>query len=180
MKQTILNHFPNCSNLTCTCNIQRDSFEVITPKQVKIYDEDTKDKATPSKVVNLTSEGLVEIENQLTEDFTFLKIDECLIISKENRKCDCAIYNSKEFYFIELKDTKTKGRSKAKKEAVGQLEATIKLFSGINFGKRMKKCVIGLRTKNPFIIQTSSNTRRAIFNDTYGFELLEGSKIELT
>ena len=101
MKQIILNHFPNCSNLNCSCNIQRDSFETIILKQVRIYDEDTNDKATPSKIVDIKDEGLVEVENQLIEDFTFLKIDECLVISKENRKCDCAIYNSKEFYFIQ-------------------------------------------------------------------------------
>jgi hypothetical protein len=180
MKQIILNHFSNCTNINCPCVIKTDSFEIISTKNVKIFDEDIPNKNTPSKIVNITSKGLLEVDNKLSEDFTFLKIDECLIISKENRKCDCAIYNSKEFYFIELKDTKTSGRKKAKKEAVKQLESTIKLFSTIDFGSRIKNCIIGLRTENPSIIQSSKNSKKAYFKDNYNFYLMEGSKIKLT
>lgn len=153
-------------------------FKEITEREIYIYDEDTDGKDTPCKIVT-KEQGQFTVYNKLKENFTFFPIDEGLIVSKENRKCDFAIYNSTSFYFVELKNVKTNRRKAAKKEAVKQLEATLLTFFNIDFENRKKHAIIGMKTVKPYIIKASTNTKRAYFKDTYQTYLEEGSLIEL-
>lgn len=155
-------------------------FKEITEREIYIYDEDVDGKGTPCKIVS-KGNGQFTIVNANNQSYTFFPIDEGLIVSKENRKCDFAIYNSTSFYFVELKNVKTNRRKAAKKEAVKQLEATLLTFFNFNidFENRKKHAIIGMKTVKPYIIKASTNTKRAYFKDTYQTYLEEGSLIEL-
>ena len=72
--------------------------------------------------------GEFEVANNTSDPIKFLKIDSCVSNSSDNTRCDCAIYNSDTFCFIELKCIKPTSFSKNRKKAEKQLEATIEEF----------------------------------------------------
>jgi hypothetical protein len=83
------------------------------------------------------------------EDFTKIKIDNCLISSKSDQKCDYGFIriSNNDFYFVELK-------GKAVQKAYDQIISTLYLFE-TNFIKIPKNNRFG------FIVSSSASVPRA-------------------
>lgn len=82
---------------------------------------------TPCHFGQLTNKGF-RIENPDQLEIHLLKVDHCLLTNIEQnlKKCDCIIFDSRFFCFVELKLNTTRQLSEAIKEAIIQLEATIR------------------------------------------------------
>lgn len=78
-----------------------------------------------------TSKKHFTVENPTERDIHFLAIDKCLFFDDVHlqRKCDFAVFDSKTFCFVEIKETKKAGkRSEYSRDAKDQLKATIRTF----------------------------------------------------
>lgn len=69
--------------------------------------------------------GQFEIKNNKERNISFLKIDDCIYTSKDDTRCDCAVFDDKIFCFIELKTCKVNNQSANRKKADNQLKKTI-------------------------------------------------------
>lgn len=86
------------------------------------------------------------------EDFTKIRIDDCLIPSQDDEKCDFGFirHSNNEFYFVELK-------GKDVKKAFSQIVSTIDNFEN-NFIRIAKDKRFGfiVSSKNPLVGQATS------------------------
>lgn len=123
---------------------------------------------TKSKVA---SENGKRFEIASNEDFTRIRIDDCLIPSKLVQKCDFGFirHSSNEFYFVELK-------GKDIKTAFDQIISTIDIFE-TNFIRtpQAKRFGFIVSSKNPLSGQQTNNLKQA-FAKKYG-KLLEVKNI---
>ncbi len=94
--------------------------EVISHSNFFIQD-DIKNKPAYIKYDN----GQFKIINKKQKDINFLKIDDCIYTSKDDTRCDCAIFDDKVFCFIELKTCKINNQNTNRKKADNQLKKTI-------------------------------------------------------
>lgn len=112
---------------------------------------------------NVASENGKRFEINSIESFIRIRIDDCLIPSKQVQKCDFGFvrYSNNEFYFVELK-------GKDVKTAFDQIISTITIFE-TNFiripkGKRFGFIV---SSRNP-LSGTETNNLKQAFAKKYG------------
>lgn len=115
---------------------------------------------TKSKVA---SENGKRFEIDSNEDFTKIRIDDCLISSQRVEKCDFGFirHSNNEFYFVELK-------GKDVKKAFSQIISTLDNFEN-NFIKIPKEKVFGfiVSSRNPLSGAETNNLKQA-FAKKYG------------
>lgn len=120
----------------------------------------------------VASENGKRFEVDSTEDFTRIRIDDCLIPSQQVQKCDFGFvrHSNNEFYFVELK-------GKDVKKAFEQIISTIDNFER-NFIKISKEKRLGfiVSSKNPLVGQ-ETNILKQTFAKKYG-KLLEIKNIQ--
>ena len=104
-------------------NISKDCLHNISKKEFFIIDDENQ---KPSKIVD--SNGQFKVINNIDNNLTFLQIDDCVYKSKDDSRCDCAIYSHSIFSFIELKTCKKKNSKPNRRKAEKQLEETIVKF----------------------------------------------------
>jgi uncharacterized protein YjbI with pentapeptide repeats len=113
------------------------------------------------------SENGKRFEIDSNEDFTKIRIDDCLIPSQEVQKCDFGFvrHSNNEFYFVELK-------GKDVKKALNQIANTITIFES-TFIKISKEKRFGfiVSSRNPLTSIETNNLKQA-FAKKYG-RLLE-------
>ena len=97
--------------------------EIISKKHFFI-DDDIKNNPAYLKDTN----GQFEVINNTNKDINFLKIDDCIYTSKDNTRCDCAIFDEKVFCFVELKTCKRTAWKPHREKSQKQLENTINNF----------------------------------------------------
>jgi hypothetical protein len=70
------------------------------------------------------------VENPNEREIHFLSIDKCLFSDSESvQRCDFAVFDSKTFCFVEIKETTKAGkRSEYSRDAKDQLKATVRIF----------------------------------------------------
>ena len=116
---------------------------------------------------NVASENGKRFEIVLDEDFTKIRIDDCLIPSEQVEKCDFGFvrHSNDEFYFVELK-------GKDIKKALSQIINTISIFES-TFIKipQAKRFGFIVSSKNPLSGQ-QINILKQTFAKKYG-KLLE-------
>lgn len=178
MESEIRHHFGGCKHLGCLCNPKNNPFVEVADREAFIYDDDKDEKEQPCKLVSRESKHQIVVVNKTDKPFVFVKFDACLV-RDDNKKCDALVYTDKNFYFVEIKSTTLKGRSKARKKALDQLENSILRFVDVDFDGRAKFAIIGFAHLQPRIVETSSNTRKALFMEKYGVRLMEGQTIPL-
>lgn len=106
---------------------------------------------------NVASENGKRFEINSNEGFTRIRIDDCLISSKQVQKCDFGFvrHSNDEFYFVELK-------GKDVKTAFDQIISAINIFETefirITQGKRFGFIV---SSKNPLSGQQTNNLKQA-------------------
>jgi len=111
----------------CTKMINDSSFFII----------DDKEKEPPYLVYK---NGEFEVINQNKKELSFISIDSCVYDSKDDTRCDCAIYDEVTFCFIELKHCKRTAWKRHRAKAEDQLKKTIETFEeeGITKDKKLE------------------------------------------
>lgn len=163
----------------CTCN-NKSSFEDINEAIFYVYDEEGGESEKPVRIVNNGEDFQLTVHNKSLKKIQFVKTDKCLVVEMRNlKKCDCLIFDSENFYFVEIKKSKNRTRNAKRKEAVLQLISTIDLFieNNIDLRKFKTTALICFKTRFPRIIQASQNSSRAFFKERYNISLDEGNEI---
>ena len=107
--------------------------KIINDKNFFIVDD--KDKEPPY-IVN--ENGEFEIVNNTKKELFFIAIDSCVYDSKDDTRCDCAIYDEDTFCFIELKRCKRTAWKSHRETAENQLKNTIQTFTKYVITKNKK------------------------------------------
>jgi len=178
MRQKIIDILGNCLNSNCICSPKNESFIELNVKELYIFDDAKDDIKSPIKLVEKDNLFQIKITNTSNNPFVVVKNDACLV-SKDIKKCDVLLYNTNEFYFLEIKDRKVKSKAKARKTAYEQLLSSIIQLKGLDFGSRLKYAVVGFSKPKTKIISTGSNSKKAFFKDNYNVKLMEGQNIVL-
>ncbi|MEN2399909.1 hypothetical protein GKZ90_0008985 [Flavobacterium sp. MC2016-06] len=115
----------------------------------------------------VASENGKRFEIDSNEEFTRIRIDDCLISSQQVEKCDFGFVRhfNNEFYFVELK-------GKDVKKALNQIISTISVFeSTIIKIPKEKRFGFIVSSRNP-LLSTETNNLKQAFAKNYG-RLLE-------
>ncbi|WP_455756122.1 hypothetical protein [Sulfurimonas sp.] len=110
----MINNFNNC-------------LETINDKHFFIQDGNNQEAA-----FIIDKNGQFEVINSTHEEIKFLAVDDCIDFGVDTQKCDCIVFNDKDFCFIELKtlqSDKATTKTKRRKKAEEQLRSTINHFS---------------------------------------------------
>jgi hypothetical protein len=167
MKQQIESAFPQAKY--CIESSDSDNFGVKEVEQKSYLVENPKD-------------GILKITNPSKKMVYLLAVDQCVFSSAvKTRRCDCAVFNEKQLYFVEIKDCKSKNRDNHREDARDQLKATIELFRNkINFQSDQLKAVICFKARKIYpafsVKQTDASIR---FKQETGIILLEANEIKL-
>lgn len=115
----------------------------------------------------VASENQKRFEVDSREDFTKIRIDDCLISSQQVQKCDFGFvrHSNEEFYFVELK-------GKDVKIALNQIISTISIFETTLIRiPQAKRFGFIISSRNP-LSSTETNNLKQAFAKKYG-KLLE-------
>jgi hypothetical protein len=165
----------------CACNT-KSSFEETNDAIFYVYDEEGGQNQNPSRIVNNEEDYFqLTIHNESKKNICFVKTDKCLVVEEEGlQKCDCLVFDDKQFYFVEIKTCKSGKRAERRKEAIIQLECMINLLveeNKIDLKGFKTTALICFKTIVPRIIQASKKNAKSIFNEKYNIDLAEGNEI---
>lgn len=127
LKDEIINTFSLCKSDNCLEDICLQAFEVIDDQP-----------NSPCRLLIDGQSGQFKIENPREHCLHFLKIDNCILLTQDDAKCDFAVFNADELIFVELKkikqgtDSSHRKRKEKRKKAYDQLENTLKIFHSKN------------------------------------------------
>lgn len=175
MQEQLKSKFGDCKFQDISdCN---GSYECINQTAFYIYDPPP-EVNQPVRIVDETSDHQLKVSNPGASNICLVKTDKCLF--DDISKCDCLLFDSDKFYFVEIKSSSTGTRKDKRHKAVGQLESTIELLvsNGITLDGYDSAAVICFKNENERPIQASRNSRRAEFLEKYKVTLDEGNKIE--
>lgn len=118
MLDIIVKTFPQTQANNC--------FQTLTDIEFCVYDTGDRRceiQTDPDGVVHFT------VENPTGRDINFLAIDNCLFTDNTIQRCDCAVFDSKTFCFVEIKEVDHAARrSDQYRKAKEQLKTTIQHF----------------------------------------------------
>ncbi|AKD55928.1 hypothetical protein SD10_14485 [Spirosoma radiotolerans] len=119
MIDTIRQTFPKIQENNC--------LQTLTDSEFCIYDTD-KGRCTIQS--DLGGIKHFTIENPTQRNLHFLAIDKCLFLDSDGtQRCDCAVFDSKTFCFIEIKEVDHAARrAEQLRKAKEQLKTTILYF----------------------------------------------------
>lgn len=178
MNQLILNlkaAFGECKRNHSSICPSGTSFEIIDSRKFFVFD-DRMDDANPVKIVDSDSSYQLTVENKNNTPICLIKTDKCLF-TDEHKKCDCILFNTEKYFFVEISDAKNKAVKRRK--AVKQLAITLELYKQSNIDLTMHdlKAIICFRNGQTRPTQPSRNTMRAIFLEDHNVSLEEGNLI---
>ncbi|GAB2543254.1 hypothetical protein [Spirosoma aerophilum] len=121
MLNRIQEAFPHIQAGTC--------LQTLTDTEFCIYDTAQKRCEIQTDIDGLKH---FTVENPTNRDIHFLAIDKCIFFDKDGiQRCDCAVFDSKTFCFIEIKEIDSAAkRSEHYRKAKDQLKTTIQHFQG--------------------------------------------------
>ncbi|MFA6059508.1 MAG: hypothetical protein WC756_14975 [Taibaiella sp.] len=163
----------DCKKLKTSCEL-KTSYEYTNVKGFGVFDPGDN---LPVKMVKDNS--MLRVQNREGKILNFIKTDHCLLANNES-KCDCIIFNEQDFYLVEIKCCKINQRKNHRKDAVKQLESTIKLLlkHEIDLSKYNKHAIICFKRVNTKPVMASLKSQSVLFKEKYGFSLKESGSIE--
>lgn len=164
--------FNDCKRVDTSACINKTSFEIISDGTFFIYDDKNEQ---PISITNGDRYQLI-VRNQKRQDICVVKSDKCLF-TDEHKKCDCLLFNTKQFFLVEIKDGINRGG--LRNTAVLQLKATIDILleSNIDLSKYETKAIICFKNGRTRPLQASFNTQREMFFESYKISLEEGNEV---
>ncbi len=157
-------------------SIENNCIEVNSKKDFYIKDFDD----SKCEIVQKTTNFNVEIVNKSKKSLHFLAVDNCIYTERDEKRCDCAVFNENNFFFIEIKDGKPRNRKLHRKRAIEQLEQSIIDFRDkeIPLEGHFLYAYISFRSKSRIAKTNKSET--VDFWTKYNVRLMEGNKIIVT
>jgi len=179
MQQLLRSKLGECKFTNTSLCKSKSSYENIKDAEFFIFDPPNETNQPVRIVKSKVGEHQLKVSNPDEKEICVVKIDKCLF-PMEVSKCDCILFSTENFYFVEIKDSKTSQRHTSRKRAVEQLGATLDNFNdhGIDLTTFVSKAVICFRSLSPYPIRTSFLTEKAVFQEKYNISLEEGNKIE--
>jgi hypothetical protein len=125
-----------------------------------------------------------ELYNEGAENLVFAALDNCILQSHQQSRCDFVIGNFQKLYFVEIKWVKMRHKADARNNAIQQLGNSITLFrKSIKLDTTELVAVICFASKQILSIQTPKQARpgvsaaglekRVAFKENYGADLIE-------
>ncbi len=161
----------------CLC-VAKEAYEEISSSDFFIFDDNSNQ---PSKIMLTADLSQLKVKNTNSHLITFVKVDKCLVPEEKGiKKCDCFLFDKETFFLIEIKSTNPTGRSKARRDAVLQLEDSIQylISKQINISSLSAKAIICFKNINAYPIKSSQKSHQAVFRAKYNVSLEEGNLIE--
>ena len=110
MINNLINKYSNIISKNCFKN-KKDSLFFIEDRDKKITIFNNKEEAKSQ---------FFTVTNKKNKQITFLKVDNCIFLDKDGKRCDSILFDDKEFLFIELKRINKSSTSKSMKTAIKQ------------------------------------------------------------
>ena len=107
---------------------ENNCLQTLTDLEFHVFDTDVKRCIVQT---DPTGKHHFTVENPTEREIHFLAIDKCLFMDniKGLKRCDFAVFDTKTFCFVEIKETGAAGqRSALTRDAKPQLKETIRLF----------------------------------------------------
>lgn len=169
MKQAIENSFPQVKSGGCLQTF-KTSFE--------IYDSDADPKRCYVRN-SITQDIHFAVLNPRNEEINFVAIDSCIFNVKDAKRCDCAVFSSNVFCFLEIKNVGAKQRRNSRIDAQKQLANTIIEFmnSGISFDNHALEAIVSFgRAKNVYPVGRAQSLNAELeFEERFKAKLLVGN-----
>ncbi len=171
MVQQIPLHFENCTPNNCLSTVNYITFKVFDRVDNCCY---ICIENEPNSLCYFT------VNNPTRKNINFLAIDKCTLTGDRDKKCDCAIFDSNSFYFIEMKTSTPAHRRKRKSDAYEQLKNTISIFKERIIFDNYELFALISFGQTYCIPKTDSShmARRKELSDLYKAKLIEGNLIK--
>ncbi|SFE00981.1 hypothetical protein SAMN05518672_104129 [Chitinophaga sp. CF118] len=116
------------------------------------------------------------LENPTAATLAFAALDNCLLRSDNESRCDFFIGNSRKLYFVEIKQVKSNQRSAARANAIKQLDSSISLLKDkIDLQNTSLIAVVCLKAKQVYPLQSAKRAADIVaFKETHNADLMEG------
>ncbi|MFN3850976.1 MAG: hypothetical protein ACK4NY_16190 [Spirosomataceae bacterium] len=166
MKQSLEEVFPKISTHNCLTFIKDIEFYIFEDE---------------NKVSQIGEDGILKVNNPNKKNIHFLRIDHCFLGDGDGKKCDCAVFDDNTFCFVEMSIARMKNRKEKQKDAVQQLENTIKLFEekNISYGNRKIDALICFNYRDTYPSSPASKLNAYLqFLQDYNVKLNIGNQIE--
>ena len=152
-------------------DISSACLQEISEKSFFIIDDENQ---KPAKIVD--SNGQFGVINNTINSLNFLQIDDCVYKSGDESRCDCAIFNSDTFCFIELKTCKKKNSKANRRKAENQLEETIIKFENHYYlkGEKLEAYVCLTCNRDDKLVHipsTANQDKKLEFEEEYNTKL---------
>jgi hypothetical protein len=157
----------------------------LTSTQVEMFSVSEEPKSDGQKgkcyLIENTEEGILKVSNASGKIVFLLAIDDCIFSSSDEKRCDCAIFDDKAFYFIEIKDSGSKKQlSGHRDKAISQLRSALTFFTQqFDFKRYQLNALICFRFQKRYPAQiTTRQNDKVDFHDNFNSNLYEGNEIE--
>ncbi len=119
-----------------------------------------------------------ELRNPSGANLVFAAIDNCILRSHQQSRCDFMIGNFRKLYFVEIKQVNRGQRRQARTGAIGQLESSISLFrEKIDLTETELIAVICLKAKQVHPLRSATRGAATVaFKESYNADLMEGQR----
>lgn len=166
--------------------LSEDKRNCLTSTQAEIFsvgEECKSDSGQKGKcyLIENVEEGILKVANSSKKAVFLLAIDDCIFSSADQSRCDCAVFDDKCFYFIEIKDSYSKKqRSDHRNKASSQLRSALEFFTQqFDFKDYQLNAVICFRFQKRYpATMTTRQQDKVDFWDNFKANLLEGNEIQ--
>jgi len=165
--------------------LSEDKKNCLTSTQAEIFSvaEELKSDGQKGKcyLIEHTEEAILKVSNSSKKVIFLLAIDDCIFSSADLSRCDCAVFDDKSFYFIEIKDSYSKKqRSDHRDKASLQLRSALEFFTQkFDFKSYQLNAVICFRFQKRYPTKITTRQQDAVdFWDSFKAKLLEGNEIQ--
>ena len=167
MKNELNDKFSLISENNCIKVSNKDIFFIEDSEKTKksyiFYDE------------NKANSQFFSVTNPKFKEINLLQIDHCLFFDNNKEKCDFALFDDKDFIFVELKEKRANQRSRGMKKAINQLKSTISIFKdNIDFDKHNLEAYICVGKQGKPGISAKKQDLQLEFEDEYSARLFFG------
>lgn len=164
--------------------LSADKKNCLTSTQVEIFSvaEECKSEGQKGKcyLIENAEEGILKVANSSKKAIFLLAIDDCIFSSADPSRCDCAVFDNKKFYFVEIKDSSMRQRQGDRKDACSQLKNSLEFFTQqFDFEDYQLNAVICFRFQKRYpATMTTRQQDKVDFWDSFKANLLEGNEIQ--
>lgn len=164
--------------------LSEDKRNCLTSTQAEIFSigEEYKSDGQKGKcyIIENAEEGILKVSNLSKKAIFLFAIDDCIFSSADLSRCDCAVFDDKRFYFIEIKDCSKNQRLYHRNKASSQLRSALEFCTQLfDFKNYQVNAVICFRFQKRYPATITTRQQDVVdFWDNFKANLLEGNEIQ--